>query len=246
MYLMYAVKRLLASSRADGYREAMLIDFHTHTLLSDGVLIPSEQARRAAHIGYQAIGLTDHVDGSNLDLVVPRIVKVAKELNQFQDVFVIPGAEITHAPPEQIRELVEEARKLGAVLVVVHGETPNEPVVAGTNLAGIEAGADILAHPGFITTEEARLAADKGVFLEITARAGHSLTNGHVARIAAIAGARLVINTDSHSHQDMITRETALKVLMGAGLTEAQAKAVFKNNEQLLETLKQRFVVKKK
>ncbi len=90
----------------------MLIDFHTHTLLSDGVLIPSEQVRRAAHIGYQAIGLTDHVDGSNLDLVIPRIVKVAKELNQFQDVFVIPGAEITHAPPEQIRELVEEARKL--------------------------------------------------------------------------------------------------------------------------------------
>lgn len=223
-----------------------MIDFHTHTLLSDGVLVPSEQVRRAAHIGYRAIGLTDHVDGSNLDLVVPRIVKVAKELNQFQDVSVIPGAEITHAPPEQIRELVEEARKLGAVLVVVHGETPNEPVAAGTNLAGIEASPDILAHPGFITADEARLAAEKGVFLEITARAGHSLTNGHVARIAAIAGARLVINTDSHSYSDMITRETALKVLMGAGLTEAQAKAVFKNNEELLELLKRRFAIKKK
>jgi putative hydrolase len=246
MYPMYAVKTLLASFRADGYREAMLIDFHTHTLLSDGVLIPSEQVRRAAHIGYQAIGLTDHVDGSNLDLVIPRIVKVAKELNRFQDVFVIPGAEITHAPPEQIRELVQEARKLGAVLVVVHGETPNEPVAAGTNLAGIEAGPDILAHPGFITSEEARLAAERGVFLEITSRAGHSLTNGHVARIAVISGARLVVNTDTHSPENMITRETALKVLMGAGLTEAQAKAAFKNNEQLLETLKQRFVVKKK
>jgi putative hydrolase len=224
----------------------MLIDFHTHTLLSDGVLIPSEQVRRAAHTGYQAIGLTDHVDGSNVDFVVPRIVKVAQELNQFQDVFVIPGAEITHAPPAQIRELVEEARKLGAVLVVVHGETPNEPVAAGTNLAGIEAGPDILAHPGFITAEEARLAAERGVFLEITSRAGHSLTNGHVARIAVIAGARLVVNTDTHSPENMITRETALNVLMGAGLTEAQAKAAFKNNEQLLETLKQRFVVKKK
>lgn len=222
-----------------------MIDFHTHTLLSDGVLIPSEQVRRAAHIGYRAIGLTDHVDGSNLDLVIPRIVKVAGELNRLQNVVVVPGAEITHAPPEQIPELVAEARKLGAVIVVVHGETPREPVAAGTNLAGIEAGADLLAHPGFITADEARLAAQKGVFLEITARAGHNMTNGHVARIAAISGARLVVSTDTHTPENMITRETALEVLMGAGLTEGQARGAFKNNEELLEILKQRLAVKK-
>ncbi|MBI5251510.1 MAG: histidinol phosphate phosphatase domain-containing protein [Desulfomonile tiedjei] len=223
-----------------------MIDFHTHTLLSDGVLIPSEQVRRASHIGYRAIGLTDHVDGSNLETVVPRIAKVAAELNKYQDVFVVPGAEITHAPPGQISELVAEARKLGAIIVIVHGETPSEPVAAGTNLAGIEAGADILAHPGFITADEARLAAQRGVFLEITYRAGHSMTNGHVARIAMIAGARLVINTDTHSPENMITRETAFRVLVGAGLTEAQARAAYKNNEELLEVLKQRFAAKKK
>jgi len=223
-----------------------LIDFHTHTFFSDGVLIPSEQVRRASHAGYRAIGLTDHVDCSNLDLVVPRIVKAALELNQLQNVFVIPGAEITHAPPAQIRELVIEARKLGAVLVIVHGETPSEPVAEGTNVAGIEAGADILAHPGFITPDQARLAAQKGVYLEITSRAGHSLTNGHVARIASIAGARLVVSTDAHSPDNMITREKAFRVLVGAGLTEAQGKAAYKNNEELLQNLKQRFAAKKK
>ncbi len=217
-----------------------MIDFHTHTLLSDGVLIPSEQVRRAAHIGYRAIGLTDHVDSSNLEDVVPRIAKVAKELNRFQEVLTIPGAEITHAPPEQIRELVQAAKKLGAVLVVVHGETPAEPVAPGTNRAGIESGADILAHPGFITPDEARLAAELGVFLEITARSGHNLTNGHVARIASVSGARLVINTDAHAPGDMITRARAMQILIGAGMTEAQAGAAFNNNEQLLETLKQR------
>ena len=245
MYFVYCSERSRRSDLRHQW-EAVLIDFHTHTLLSDGVLIPSEQVRRAAHIGYRAIGLTDHVDGSNLELVIPRIVKVAGELNEFQDVFVIPGAEITHAPPGQILELVKEARKLGAVLVVVHGETPSEPVAPGTNLAGIEAGADILAHPGFITPDEARLAAQTGVFLEITSRAGHSLTNGHVARIAVISGARLVINTDTHSPENMITRERALRVLVGAGLTEAQARAAYKNNEDLLENLKQRLLAKKK
>jgi putative hydrolase len=214
-----------------------VIDFHTHTLFSDGVLLPSELVRRAAHVGYRAIGLTDHVDGSNLASVVPAMIKVAGELNRFQDTIVIPGVEITHAPPAQIESLVREARRLGALLVVIHGESPVEPVASGTNRAGIEAGADILAHPGFITPEEARLAAENGVFLEITSRNGHSLTNGLVARAALAAGAKLVIDTDTHTPDNLITRERAFKVIMGAGLTETQANEVLANNEALLEKL---------
>jgi histidinol phosphatase-like PHP family hydrolase len=217
-----------------------LIDFHTHTLFSDGVLIPSELVRRANVIGYRAIGLADHVDASSLDLVVPRILKVAGDLNRFQDTLVIPGVEVTHAPPGQIGCLVDEARRLGAVLVVVHGESPVEPVAPGTNRAGIEAGADILAHPGFITLEDARLAAQKGVYLEISSRSGHSLTNGHVARIARESGAQLVIDTDTHTPDNLITRDRAFQILVGAGLDDDQAKAVLTNNEQLLRIFQER------
>ncbi len=217
-----------------------MIDFHTHTLLSDGVLVPAELVRRANYAGYRAIGLADHVDGSNLAMVVRSIVKVAAELNRFQDTFVIPGAEITHAPPAQIRELVAEARALGAVLVVVHGESPVEPVAPGTNRAAIESQPDILAHPGFITAEDARMAAERGVFLEITSRHGHSLTNGHVARIALATGARLVIDTDTHSPENLITRQRAFQILQGAGLTESETQSVMETNEELLETLKKR------
>lgn len=218
-----------------------MIDFHTHTLLSDGVLIPSELVRRAANAGYRAIGLTDHVDGSNLDLVLPRIIKVAEELNRFQETFVIPGVEITHAPPGQIPELVAEARRIGAILVVCHGESPVEPVAPGTNKAALDSSVDILAHPGLITAEEAILAADKGVYLEITSRSGHSLTNGHVARMALENRARLVINTDTHSPENLISRARALEVLIGAGLTSGQAQNVLSNNQELLSTLKKRF-----
>jgi histidinol phosphatase-like PHP family hydrolase len=217
-----------------------VIDFHTHTFLSDGVLGPSELVRRAAVTGYRAIGLTDHVDGSNLIFVVPNIAKVARDLNRFQGTLVIPGAEITHAPPDQIGELVARARELGAIFVVVHGESPAEPVAPGTNAAAIEAGAEILAHPGFITETDARAAAEKGVFLEITSRAGHGMTNGHVARTADETGADLIINTDAHGPRDLISRERALEVLMGAGLTGERATRVFSNNESLLETLKKR------
>jgi len=214
-----------------------VIDFHTHTLFSDGVLNPSELVRRARVKGYRAIALTDHVDGSTLDFVLPRIIKVSKELNYFQPTVVIPGVEITHAPPGQIPELVEQARSLGARIVLVHGESPVEPVDQGTNKAAIESGVDILAHPGFIDMKEVKEAAANGVKLEITARSGHSLTNGHVARLALESAALLVIDTDAHAPGDLITRERAKQIIVGAGLDDRQAENVLLNNENLLRKI---------
>ncbi|MDA8168277.1 MAG: histidinol phosphate phosphatase domain-containing protein [Nitrospiraceae bacterium] len=213
-----------------------MIDLHTHTVLSDGELLPFELVRRAVAIGYRAIAVTDHVDASNIDLVVPRIAKALKRLKSSIPIEAIPGAEITHAPPALIGELVKEARELGAAIVVVHGETLAEPVLEGTNLAAIEAGADILAHPGLITDDEARLARERSVVLEITSRKGHSISNGHVAKTAIRHGVRMTIDTDSHSPSDLITRERAISILMGAGLDAEQIPVVFDNARQLTET----------
>jgi histidinol phosphatase-like PHP family hydrolase len=126
------------------------------------------------------------------------------------------------------------------VLVIIHGESPVEPVAPGTNRAGIESGADILAHPGFVTPEEVKSAAKNGICLEITSRNGHSLTNGHVGRLAVENGATLVIDTDTHTPDNLITRDRALQVLIGAGLTDEQAWEVLGNNEILLEKLRAR------
>src|SRR5512136_1663097 len=200
-------------------RREEMIDLHTHSLFSDGELIPSELIRRLEAMGYLAVAVTDHVDSSTLDHVVPRIVRVAQELNHAQSVKVIPGVELTHVPPVFIPSLVRKARELGARLVVIHGETIVEPVAPGTNRAGIEAGADVIAHPGLIRPEEVKLAVSKGVFLEISARKGHCLTNGHVAKLATKAGARLVLNSDSHAPGDFMTETFAAKVTQGAGLS---------------------------
>ncbi|WP_300672204.1 histidinol phosphate phosphatase domain-containing protein [Desulfoluna sp.] len=198
-----------------------MIDLHSHTFFSDGALVPSELARRAEAKGLRALGLTDHGDLSNLDFIVPRIVAVAEKLNEVMTLEVVPGIELTHMPPAHIAEGVALARRLGARIVIVHGETIVEPVAPGTNRAAIEAGVDVLAHPGLITDEEAALAAARGVFLEITARGGHSLTNGHVARAALAAGASMVLNTDSHEPEDLIDSDFARKVVVGAGLPES-------------------------
>ena len=218
-------------------RKADVIDLHTHSFLSDGALIPSELVRRFEALGYAAVAITDHADSSNLDHLVPRIVRVSHDLNRCQSVKVIPGVELTHVPPQLIRSLVEKARALGAKLVVIHGETIVEPVAPGTNREGLEAGADIIAHPGLITPDEVRLAAKKGVFLEISARKGHSLTNGHVARLAIEAGATLVLDSDSHGPGDFMTEEFAGKVVEGAGLNSGSLQKLLSNSRLLLEKI---------
>ena len=91
-----------------------MIDLHTHTLLSDGELIPSEMARRAEHIGYRCLGLADHVDSSNLEVIVPSLVRTAQALNPLLSLTVVPAAELTHVPPALIAELAARARELGA------------------------------------------------------------------------------------------------------------------------------------
>jgi histidinol phosphatase-like PHP family hydrolase len=199
-----------------------MIDLHTHTLFSDGELLPSELLRRAEEIGYRAIALSDHADMSTLDWVIPRIVRACEENNAHRKVRAIPAIELTHLPPELVGRYVAEARALGAQVVVVHGESPVEPVAPGTNRAAIEAGADILSHPGLITDEDARLAAERGVHLEVTARKGHSLTNGHVAAVARRTGAKLVLNTDTHGPGDLIPESFARTVALGAGLTAGE------------------------
>jgi histidinol phosphatase-like PHP family hydrolase len=134
-----------------------------------------------------------------------------------------------------IGDLCRKARDLGARLVVVHGETIVEPVPAGTNRAALEAGVDLLAHPGLITPEEVGMAAEKGVFLEISGRKGHSLTNGHVAKLAKEFGARLVIDSDTHSPGDIMGETLARKVAMGAGLSPAFFDELMSNARLLIK-----------
>ncbi len=205
-----------------------MIDLHTHSLLSDGVLVPSELVRRAAAKGYRAMAITDHVDASNYKAVVSQILAFVSESRGALEIPVLPGVELTHVPPAMIASLIERIREMGVLWVVVHGETLAEPVREGTNRAAILGGADLLAHPGLITEDEVKLAAEKGVFLEISARKGHSLANGHVAALAKRYGAKLLINTDAHAPSDLVTVDFARRIALGCGLTDADFNEISK------------------
>ncbi|KAF0155317.1 MAG: PHP domain protein [Syntrophaceae bacterium] len=212
-----------------------MIDLHTHSIFSDGELIPSESAQRAYAAGYKTIAITDHADYSNIDFILPRMIKVCAKITEKGKIRVLPGLELTHVDPSDIASLASEARKLGAKIVIVHGETLTEPVPAGTNLAAIHAGIDILAHPGLITEEAVCLAAKKGVFLEMTTRRGHSFSNGHVAQMARKYNAQLVLNNDAHAPGDYVGIKMATNIARGAGLSDEEIAAMFENSQTLVQ-----------
>ena len=216
-----------------------MIDLHSHTFFSDGALVPSEHVRRVQCMGYEAIAITDHADASNINILIPHLITVARGLNTVNTTKLVVGVELTHVPPALIASLVKESRELGAQLIVVHGETPVEPVAPGTNRAALEADIDLLAHPGFITEEEAALAASKGILLELSGRRGHSLTNGHVANMAARTGASLAVNADAHGPGDFLSAEMAETVARGAGVSAERYQQIRRDMTQLVARLPQ-------
>lgn len=213
----------------------VVYDFHSHTFHSDGSLSPVELIRRAIVRGYGALAITDHVGIGNVEEVVRQVRRDCELCRRYWDFDAIPGVELTHVPAAAIAEVARAARRAGARVVVVHGETVVEPVEPGTNLAAVSCrDVDVLAHPGLLTPEEVRLAIEHDVFLEVSARKGHCLGNGRTVELARAAGARLLVNSDAHDPGDLLTPEFQRVVALGAGLREEELSAVLEDNPGLL------------
>ena len=213
----------------------MVYDFHTHTSLSDGTLSPIELIRRALVNNYHAIALTDHAATGSLGRIIHEIAEACSLARSYWDILAIPGIELTHVPAQAIAETAKKAKELGAWIVVVHGETIIESVEKGTNLAALNSPhVDILAHPGLLSLEEAKLAATNAIFLEISTRAGHCLTNGHIASLAQQVGAKLLLNSDAHSEEDLLTPSLANTIIHGTGLDDSACHQILIKNPQAL------------
>jgi histidinol phosphatase-like PHP family hydrolase len=207
-----------------------LYDLHTHSILSDGEMLPIELVRRMAVLGYSTVAVTDHVDMSNAIAVIGAL-KLVRESAQLFSVRLLCGVEITHVPPAQIAALARQVKEAGADIVVVHGETPVEPVAPGTNHAACTCrDVDVLAHPGLITIEDALLAAKNNIALELTSRGGHNRTNGYVAQVAREAACQLVVDSDAHAPGDLLDKRARFIVAKGAGLTKTECRQVISLN----------------
>jgi putative hydrolase len=205
----------------DGSGTARRIDLHSHSFLSDGTTSATEMWNEAEALEHRALALTDHI---GLEDPKPLLDRLHQEARAWEGTSFVPlvGVELTKAPPRQIAEAARAARRAGAEIVIVHGETIVENVPAGTNHAAIESGqVDILAHPGLLHPADAALAKANGVVLEISGRRGHSLCNGLVVRAALDAGADLVVDSDAHAVGELIPLAQARRIARGAGVAES-------------------------
>jgi putative hydrolase len=213
----------------------MLYDFHTHTFNSDGVLSSLELIRRAMVQGYSAIAITDHVNVGSLARIIKEVRDDCALARANWDILAIPGVELTYVPPQAISETARRAKELGACLVIVHGETSVEPVEKGTNFAAVQSAyVDILAHPGLLTIEDASLAAENNVFIEITTRRGHSTTNSHVAAVSLKAKARLLVSSDAHQEDDLLTSSLVESILNQSKVPQQQHLQIIDQNPLLI------------
>lgn len=218
----------------------MIYDFHTHTFLSDGGSSPIGLIRFAVAAGYRCIAITDHASYSNLDYLIEGIKKDCHLAEEYWDIVAIPGVELTNIPAKSINDMAKDAKELGAKIVVVHGESIVEKVEAGTNLEAVSSKyVDLLAHPGIFTPGEANTAAKNDVYIEITSRKGHSLTNGIVAKVGREAGVRFLINSDAHNHGDLFQSDFQSKVGIGSGLESDEVKNILtKNSKDFLSKIR--------
>jgi putative hydrolase len=210
---------------------SVIYDFHSHTFHSDGALSTLELIRRAVVRGYSAIAVTDHIGPGSLERVIKEVSRDCEMASSHWNIVAVPGVELTHVPHQAIDGLAKKAKELGAWLVLVHGESPVEPVEEGTNLAAVRSKyVDILAHPGHMTAEVAELAEKNAVFIEITTRRGHCVTNAHVAEVSGKAGALMLLNSDSHDEDDLLTDALAKETLRQAGISSRELKQVLEHN----------------
>jgi histidinol phosphatase-like PHP family hydrolase len=167
----------------------MLVDLHSHSTISDGELSPRQMVEAADRRQYDLFALTDHGTSANYREVAARVRDEVERLRSLVSAELIAGIELTELEPSRIADAALESRRCGAQVVVVHGECVTMTTPPGTNAAAVRSDAvDILAHPGLVTLEDARASVEHNVWLELSARGGHSYGNGRVFRTASEAG----------------------------------------------------------
>ena len=151
------------------------------------------------------------------------------------------GVELANFPPGLLAEAVAEARRHGAQLVLARGEGLGGRVAAGTNLAAVEAGADILCDAGVLDREVAQLAAEKGVFVEFSACGRKGLANAHALKTCMDCGCAMVCGSSASCAGELPDARLWADILRGAAPDDPRAAAEYlrMGGETLMRSLLQ-------
>lgn len=220
------------------YARYIMIDMHLH--VGDGFLSPAQAMNLAQRAGYKAVALTLRGDVTIFDRLAPLRV-ACKQYSLYAGIDAFAAIELVHIPPQLMSESVGLAREAGAQVVLAHGESPVGLAVQGTNSAALLAGVDILAHPGNISEEDAAVAAENKVYLELTGASGHAVSNALVAARAFSQGCGLVFGSNARSLHDFYDAPTSMNfenaLIRGACISSENVQRMRSNLQTFMRRL---------
>jgi len=193
-------------------------DLHAHTNLSDGVNTLEEMGAAARARGYAYLGISDHspslrvANGLSEENLRIHVAHIREYNRQSPDLKLLAGTECDILADGTMDYPDHVLRDLDYVIGSVHTsfKMPEKEMTARVIRAMENEHVDILAHPTArkigqregITLDMDRVmdaAADTGTVLELNAYPDRMDLNGPHAKLAKQRGAKLIVNTDSHT-----------------------------------------------
>ena len=212
-------------------------DLHIHSEWSDGLIDYKDMVRIAQEKGYEYIAISDHSisnfygNGLSTERLVRKMGFIENLRKKFKDINILMGAEIDIRKAGRFDYPPEIIKKLDIAIASLHSSFTNSSRENTSRAVSAleEDYFDFLAHPtGFVFGNRAPIFIDIDRVIEACSKHGKALEinsyymrmdlNEQNARKAKDAGAKLVINTDSHRPGNMDMIELGIDIARRAGL----------------------------
>jgi DNA polymerase (family 10) len=216
-------------------------DLHSHTTLSDGRFSLEEMAEAARERGYGYLAITDHSASHGFgnhvtDAQLAARIEEVRAWNEDKRGFrLLAGSEVNILPDGSLDYPDELLAELDWVIASVHtafripAKQMTERVLAAiehplVDCIGHLTGRMLLRRePYEIDVERvAEAAARTGTMLEINGNPSRRDLSEHHARLAAGAGAWIVVNTDAHQVRTLANMRYGIATARRAWLTAEQ------------------------